>query len=265
MPPGTSLPALKLSSVPNATSQRTRIVTTFGDPTKFAGLGPAPRGSGTLPAYPFAPTGSKSLRELVFHAIDKSERFIYVEDQYLVDEEVARRLAAAMNRLEALIIVIADSNAVNGELHQAWDRRRRFLGHLAPHAAKLAVVVGKRTVHAKLWIFDDVIALVGSANINRRGFKHDSEAGIAFGDVGEESQVKLLRESLWALQLGPAAPRLTDPPENSLATWKAPPPTANVRIYDPTGGHDIDPVDPRLSRFGFTKDEFWNLVDPDCP
>ena len=264
VPPGVVLPTLS-GSAPASAGQRTRVVTTFGDPRQFAGLGPVPGGAGTLPAYPFAPLGSRSYRDLVYHAIDRSERFIYVEDQYLVDEDVALHLAGAMSHVQALIIVICDSNAVNGELHQAWTRRARFLAHLAPHSAKVAVVFGKRFIHAKVWVFDDVIAIVGSANINRRGFRHDSEAGVAFGDVAASGRVAALRRDLWSLQLGPAAPAPTDPPEASLPVWKAPPPAANVLAYNPAGGADAEPVKRELAMLGYTVDEFWEIVDPDCP
>ena len=193
VPAGVTLPALPAPAASGG-HQRARVVTTFGNPTKFAGLGPVPGRAGSFPPYPFAPTGSEAYRQLLFHLIDKAERFIYVEDQYLVDEDTALKLAAAMSRIQALIMVFCDSNSgINNELHQAWARRKRFLDHLAPHAAKVAAVAGRRFIHAKVWIFDDVVALVGSANINRRGYRHDSEIGVAFGDLVEPGRVKELR------------------------------------------------------------------------
>ncbi len=262
-PPGSQLPALQPSSQGSGT-QRARIVTTFGDPTRFAGLGPSGTAGRRLPPYPFAPSGSKSYRELVFHCLAKARTFVYLEDQYLVDEEVGRRLAAAMPNLKALIIVIAHTDAVNGELHQAWERRRRVLGHLAPFADKVAVLTGKRFIHAKTWIFDDTVAVVGSANVNRRGFQHDSEAGVAFGDLAGYAEVRALRGRLWSELLGPAAPPVSAPAEHSLALWKRPPASAGVVPYNPNAGKDGAPVDPRVSWL-FSKEEFWDIVDPGCP
>ena len=237
-----------------STPHRTRILTTYADPRAYAGLGGPP--------YPFAPTGSTAVRDFLVHAIDRSQRFIYLEDQYLVDEEIARHLAAAMPHLDALIMVISRSEEVSKELFQVWDRRRRFLAHLAPHAAKVATVASEQYVHAKTWVFDDEVALVSSANVNRRSMTHDSEAGVAFGDVTGPGEVKRMRERLWARHLGAAAPPVSVAPELSLGLWQSPPAGAPVARYDATAGTDDTPVDPRIARL-FTPDAFWDqVVDP---
>jgi phosphatidylserine/phosphatidylglycerophosphate/cardiolipin synthase-like enzyme len=233
---------------------RTRILTTYADPTAYAGLGGPP--------YPFAPTGSTALRDFLHQAIDRAQRFVYLEDQYLVDEEIARHLAAAMPRLDALIAVISRSDEVSRELFQVWDRRRRFLAHLAPHASKVAVVTSRQYVHAKTWVFDDEIALVSSANVNRRSMTHDSEAGVAFGDLTGPGEVRRMRERLWARHLGAAAPPVSAPPELSLELWKSPPAGSPVEAYDANAGADTAPVDPRIARL-FTPSTFWDqVVDP---
>lgn len=233
---------------------RTRILTTYADPRAYAGLGGPP--------YPFAPTGSTAVRDFLLHAIDRSRRFIYLEDQYLVDEQIARHLAAAMPHLDALIMVISRSEEVSKELYQVWERRRRFLAHLAPHAAKVATVASAQYVHAKTWVFDDEVALVSSANVNRRSMTHDSEAGVAFGDVTGPGEVRRMRERLWAQHLGAAAPPVSVPPEASLGLWQSPPAGAPVVPYDATAGTDTTPVDPRIARL-FTPDAFWDqVVDP---
>lgn len=233
---------------------RTRILTTYADPAAYAGLGGPP--------YPFAPTGSTALRDFLHQAIDRAQRFVYLEDQYLVDEEIARHLAAAMPRLDALIAVISRSDEVSRELFQVWDRRRRFLAHLAPHASKVAVVTSRQYVHAKAWVFDDEIALVSSANVNRRSMTHDSEAGVAFGDLTGPGEVRRMRERLWALHLGAAAPPVSAPPELSLGLWTSPPAGSPVEAYDANGGADTAPVDPRIARL-FTPSTFWDqVVDP---
>ncbi len=210
-PAGVTLPEIPTPSAPPG-KQRARVVTTFGNPALFAGLGPPQGGTGTRPPYPFAPTGSKAYRDLLFQLIDRTERFIYLEEQYLVDEEIAIKLASALPRIKALIIVIAATGLVNGELFRGWERRKRFLDRLAPHAAKVATCVGSQLIHSKTWVFDDTIAVVGSANVNRRGLKHDSEMGVAFGDLIEPGPVKRLREGLWAKHLGTAAPAPAEPP-----------------------------------------------------
>lgn len=254
-PSGVDLPALVPS--PATGSHRARVITTLGNPTQFAGLNTAP--------YSFAPTGSKAIRQLISHLMGQAQNFIYVEDQYFVDESVGRELATHMSRLKALILLICDSNSVNGELHQAFARRRAVFAHLAPHAAKVAVVIrNNRFVHAKTWIFDDTIAVVSSANVNRRGFEHDSEIGVAFGDVRGLGTARELRERLWALHLGPNAPAIGSDPIAALPTWQSPPAGAPISKYDPAAGTDGTPIPVPANTF-LSNDQFWEIVDPRCP
>ncbi|HUX72209.1 MAG TPA: hypothetical protein VMV41_16975, partial [Cellulomonadaceae bacterium] len=100
------------------------------------------------------------------------------------------------------------------------------------------------------------------ANVNRRSMTHDSEAGVAFGDLTGPGEVRRMRERLWALHLGEAAPPVSAPPELSLGVWKAPPAGSPVAVYDEDGGTDSAPVDPRIARL-FTPAAFWDqVVDP---
>jgi len=104
--------------------------------------------------------------------------------------------AAALNRrvpsLAHLTILIAVSEI--SDLPCQWSYRRDLIntvtaGPSAADAAKVRVfrlvtppattppVYGTHTyVHAKMWIFDDELAVIGSANCNRRGWQSDSEA-----------------------------------------------------------------------------------------
>ncbi len=196
-PAGAALPAL--APTPARGTQRCRVLTTYGNPTQFAGLNTAP--------YAFAPQGSKAIRQMLFRLIGKARDFIYLEDQYFVDESIGRALAAGMPELKALIIVLCDVDRVNRDLRQGCARRRAVFDHLLPHTAKVAAVYRKdRFVHAKMWVFDDTVAMVGSANVNRRGMEHDSEMGVVFGDLHEPGTVRKTRERLWRMHLGAGAP-----------------------------------------------------------
>lgn len=254
-PAGVILPLLGPTAVTG--THRARVLTTFGNPTQFAGL--------NGPPYSFAPAGSKSYREMLVHLIRKAQRFIYVEDQYFVDESIAVELAGALPHLSALIIVICDSNAVNGELHQVFARRRAAFDHFLPHLAKVAVTTrNNRFVHSKTWVFDDTITLTGSANINRRGFEHDSEIGVAFGDITGAGTSREIRERLWNLHLGSSAPAPGTDPVTTLPLWQAPPAGAPVTRYDWAVGNDAVPVPAPWSTL-VSRDQFWEVIDPRCP
>ncbi len=81
-PAGAALPAL--APTPARGTQRCRVLTTYGNPTQFAGLNTAP--------YAFAPQGSKAIRQMLFRLIGKARDFIYLEDQCFVDERSGARL-----------------------------------------------------------------------------------------------------------------------------------------------------------------------------
>lgn len=252
-PIGVELPLVP--PAPVGGNQRARVLTTFGDPRAFEGVGGPP--------YPWAPAGSRAVREFLRHAINVTNRFVYIEDQYLVDPSIGADLAARVPRLDGVVIVIPPDNAVNAELHQAARRRAAVLAPLAPHMDKVAVVCASRFVHAKLWIFDDLVAVVGSANSNRRGYSHDSEADVVFGDIVGPGAVSSLRQRLWSRHLGPAAPVANADPLASIGVWKSGSfaSGANVDPYGPMSDPDPNPLAVLMS-----EEEFWDrVVDPQSP
>lgn len=251
-PAGATLPEVAGSDVPG--NQRARVLTTFGDPRAFDGIGEPP--------YPFAPDGSTALRGFLSHAISKAEHFIYLEDQYLVDASIGQELAARMPEIDGLVIVVTPDADVNGELFQAGRRRTELLTPLQPFADKVAVVQSAQFVHAKLWIFDDEIALVGSANCNRRGYSHDTEAAVAFGDLIAPDAVHDLRARLWTRALGPLAAAALAAPFASLPVWKSATLAAGAGVEPYTPGIDPEPV-PQLAADWIDADDFWDhIVDP---
>jgi phosphatidylserine/phosphatidylglycerophosphate/cardiolipin synthase-like enzyme len=256
-PASTGLPPLPTPPAPGpAGTMQVQVVTTYGNGTVRAGIGP---GVGSVtPGYTFAPNGDRSVSQLVLHAISTARRFVYLEDQYLVNTAVSDALLAALVRIERLVILIADTPAVNRDLVQAWRRRKAFLDPLLQAApGKVTVCAGRRHyIHSKLWVFDDEFAIVGSANCNRRGYSHDSEQAVGIVDrPGPDNWVHELRMRLWAKHLGLPPQQVRDPLAAAEA-WSSPPSTADVAVYDPDGGTD-NVAFPRGTDF------FWDsLVDP---
>lgn len=152
----------------------------------------APR-SGAIPRQ-------RDIRTLLLRAISNAESFIYLEDQYLWDFDTPSggtlSMATALNRaLPRLrhITALIPANAISAPapFQRAW--RQRFInevrrGHSREIADRFQVYqlnrgrctddscLGSHTyVHSKCWVFDDELAVIGSANCNRRGYQHDSE------------------------------------------------------------------------------------------
>ena len=172
-------------------------------PLPAAAPPPAPAGTCTVqllrsyprrrPAYPFAPRGERSVARGYAKALARARRLVYVEDQYLWSPDVARIFAAALRRSPELRVIAVVPRYVDQE------GRFTFLASLLGQNSAWRTVVeagGDRVhlfdlengaarpvyVHAKVCVVDDVWAAVGSANLNRRSWTHDSELTAAVLD-----------------------------------------------------------------------------------
>ena len=145
------------------------------------------------PPYPFAPDGERSVLRAYRKAFAQAESLIYVEDQYLWSDDVGSLFADAMDRspdLRLLVVVprVPDRNGpFSGPPHrlaqlELVDRLSAF-GRDRFSIFDLENEVGTPIyVHAKTVVIDDIWAAVGSDNLNRRSWTHDSELSCAIMD-----------------------------------------------------------------------------------
>ncbi len=195
--------------------------------------------------YGFASTGKREIEALTLHAIDQAEHFIYLEDQYLVSMTISNALAARLPKLAYVLVLICTTANVNAELRdpvdvaQYWRRRRDFLDPLfAVDKTKVHVFEYRPAwMHSKTWVFDDKFALVGSANVNRRGYTHDSEVTAGIFDTNPKGGVSKqwffaheLRMNLWAKHLAVAPSACRDP-------------IAGLTLWTAKGVKDVSPYD----------------------
>jgi len=172
---------------------------------------PDPPGAGTCaiqllrtyphrrPGYPFAPHGERSVARGYAKALRRARRFVYLEDQYLWSSSVARLFADALRREPELYLVVVvprfpDQDAelaVPVALHghtQALDMVREAGGERVL-ILDLENALGRPVyVHSKVCIIDDVWATVGSDNLNRRSWTHDSELTAAIVDTERDER-----------------------------------------------------------------------------
>jgi phosphatidylserine/phosphatidylglycerophosphate/cardiolipin synthase-like enzyme len=143
--------------------------------------------------YPFAPRGERSVARGYLKAFGRAERLIYLEDQYLWSFEAAAALAAALRgrpqlRLIAVLPHYPDQDGrISGPPNLVG--RQHALALLREAGGDRVAVYGPENpagtpvyVHAKVCIVDDVWAAVGSDNLNRRSWTHDSELTAAVWD-----------------------------------------------------------------------------------
>jgi len=124
-------------------------------------------------------------------------------------------------------------------------------------------VYGDHTyVHSKAWVFDDELAVIGSANCNRRGWESDSEVdAFIFDDAapsgGALTFAQQFRRDLWAEHLGVPASSVVDGVA-SAGLWLGSSLTMRVKSYDSTADSDSSLW---LCGTDFTRDK----VDPPSP
>jgi phosphatidylserine/phosphatidylglycerophosphate/cardiolipin synthase-like enzyme len=205
----------------------------------------------------------RDIKHLLLQAIGKAQRFIYMEEQYLISLQAAVALRAAIPRLQHLTILITASEFIAPgripDLPCAWKFRRDFIAaltsglspadrdkvrifHRITPSATQPTFGPHAYVHAKTWVFDDELAVIGSANCNRRGWEHDSEVDAFIFDEaplvpGALSFAQAMRMALWSEHLAVPPSAVLDGVA-SAGIWRTPPLGAAVRPYNPTGGRD---------------------------
>ncbi|MEG3146375.1 phospholipase D-like domain-containing protein [Sphingomonas sp. RT2P30] len=248
------------------------------------------------------PPRQRDIGRLLITAIANAQRFIYIEDQYLIDLATARALNRVIDRLNHVTILIP-GNEISGGLIFPQFYRQQFIdtvtaGKGPDVAAKLNVFqlnkprgsapnsFGRESyVHSKCWVFDDELAVIGSANCNRRGYQHDSEVDafifddanasppmIALATRGESAETSAsgltfaqqFRMQLWTEHLGVPAP--TD--GTDISQWPGfsspmvPNPALGVVRFDPVH----PPHHPIINRaISIVAPRLLDLVDPASP
>jgi phosphatidylserine/phosphatidylglycerophosphate/cardiolipin synthase-like enzyme len=143
--------------------------------------------------YPFAPHGERSVAHAYNKVIGRAHRLIYVEDQYFWAADVVRCFADALRADPALhlIAVLPHHPDQDGRFSQPPNLvgRQQALDYIRSAGADRVAVYGIENhagtpvyVHAKVCVVDDVWASVGSDNVNRRSWTHDSELSCAVID-----------------------------------------------------------------------------------
>ena len=141
-----------------------------------------------LRRYPFAPLGERSIDYAYRKMLKRARRLIYVEDQYLWAPFVADLFADALRANPDLHLIAIVPRFPDKEGMARWPSlvgrqqairvcrsagRDRFAIYDVENAAGHPVYV-----HSKVVVVDDVWAMIGSDNLNRRSWTHDSELSV---------------------------------------------------------------------------------------
>jgi phosphatidylserine/phosphatidylglycerophosphate/cardiolipin synthase-like enzyme/uncharacterized membrane protein YdjX (TVP38/TMEM64 family) len=169
----------------------------------------------------------REVERLYVEAIAAAERVIYLENQYLTSHTIAAALAARLGEPYGPEVVIIGPAVCSGwlEEHTMGVVRTNLLRGLrdadahgrlriyAPHAADDPTV--PVTVHSKIMVVDDRYLHVGSANLNNRSMRLDSEC-----DLGVEASRPDAVAGVAAVRDGLIAEHLHLPIERVQATMR---------------------------------------------
>lgn len=185
------------------------------------------------------------IEQALVESIAKAERLIYLETQFLRSPVIADALVGAARRLEngRLIVLLpaapedvafngnSNSDARHGEWLQAeavakvlraWDDRAgvfalaqpRSVAKAPEHPRALLEKAPIVYIHAKVAIFDRAEAIVGSANLNGRSMRWDTETAVRWRDP---EGVAVFLDRLWNIHFVEGAP---GPQEDPLEAWR---------------------------------------------
>ena len=144
--------------------------------------------------YPFAPHGERSIARAYLKAFRRARRMIYVEDQYLWSVDATRVLCESLAahpdlQMVAVIPRYPDPDgSVAGEASRIGRERVLDALHDVGHERVAVYDIENDAgnpiyVHSKVCIIDDVWMAIGSDNLNRRSWTHDSELSCAVIDT----------------------------------------------------------------------------------
>ncbi|MGZ4492790.1 MAG: phospholipase D family protein, partial [Nocardioidaceae bacterium] len=171
------------------------------------------------PGYDFAPRGERSVARGYAKSVGLARRLVYVEDQYLWSRHVADTFARALRENPGLRLIAVLPH------HPDQDGRVSMPPNLVGREEAVAILRragGDRVafygvenhdgvpvyVHAKVCVIDDTWAAVGSDNLNRRSWTHDSELSAV---VCDPDYARSLRHTLAREHLDGAADEELDP------------------------------------------------------
>jgi phosphatidylserine/phosphatidylglycerophosphate/cardiolipin synthase-like enzyme len=151
-----------------------------------------------LRRYPFAPLGERSIARAYRKAFARARKLIYIEDQYLWAPFVADLLADALKANPDLHVIAIVPRFPDKEGSSRWPslvgREQAIKVCREAGGERFAIYDVENPdgvpvyVHAKAVVIDDVWAMIGSDNLNRRSWTHDSELSCAVLDAAKEER-----------------------------------------------------------------------------
>ena len=197
-------------------------------------------------AISFRASRREKHREAYRKAFGRANSFIYLEDQYFWSEEVTESLVEALHRCPGLLLIVVvprypERGGVVASAPEFTGQRRAIEQVRGGGGDRVAIYDLENEaetpiyVHAKVCIVDDVWAAIGSDNLNRRSWTHDSELSCSVIDElpddrdpldpagrgeGARRFARELRLMLWREHLGRESDGGLIDPKDGFEFWE---------------------------------------------
>ncbi len=152
------------------------------------------------------------IETLYLDAIRAAERYLYIENQYFSSCEVIAELERSLARPEGPEVLVVLPRTYRGKFENAvyGGARQRAMARLkrADRHGRLAMLYPDNTfpepktfivVHSKVMVADGTFLTVGSANLNNRSLKIDSESNLTVEGVPGDATAAFVEDTLCRL------------------------------------------------------------------
>ena len=150
----------------------------------------------------------RTIREAVRLAIMNAKKTVHIEDQYMISLEIASWLNLKLKEpgFSSVTILTQDDEVAGADILFSKQMRKKFIDQLqtglSADVIKRKIFINMlhltlpptahHKVHSKIYIIDDDLAIIGSANLSSRSMTHDSEtAALIFNDPGSVTNFAL--------------------------------------------------------------------------
>jgi phosphatidylserine/phosphatidylglycerophosphate/cardiolipin synthase-like enzyme len=180
--------------------------------------------------HPFAsvPHAITGASELIENLLRNCRKFFYMECQYgLGNAEIEAGIRRAFDQGARFGVVVLAGTAVVSDFPEVAFRRHEFWSRFPQVDKQLLVFerfgddgtpTGRHAyVHSKLVLVDDLAVSIGTLNLSRRSWRHDSEIT---GVVSDARVVQSLRLDLWPHHLTLRDSREINDPITAFSIWQ---------------------------------------------
>ncbi len=147
----------------------------------------------------------QQVRSMLLDLINQARQFIYIENQFANNIDIAKALNKRLKECPSLRVLIVSSYKPEGavETETYWAGRIDFKNQIEEGIKSEQVLIaysgstdreginGQKRVHAKVMVIDNNYFVIGSSNLSKRSMTLDTECDMTFAATNKKQQDKI--------------------------------------------------------------------------